>query len=177
MLPNKRSQTSPVHWNNSSLPEVFLGKGVLKICSKFTGELPCQSVISIKLQSNFIEITLQHECSPVNLLLIFRTSFYKNASGGLLLTEILFAKLNGDNLIPINSSRFFHYPDRFTSNLIYPTFLWKLYTITNPAFYKSLSNNIEISNFCLLFLPHGSPQLHFYLYAFIHTNQLIKHNK
>ena len=31
---------------------MFLRKGVLKICSKFTGEHPCQSVISIKLQSN-----------------------------------------------------------------------------------------------------------------------------
>ena len=29
--------------------EVFLGKGVLKICSKFTGEQPCQSATSIKL--------------------------------------------------------------------------------------------------------------------------------
>ena len=35
----------------SSRPEVFLGKVVLKICSKFTGERPCRSVISIKLQS------------------------------------------------------------------------------------------------------------------------------
>ena len=33
----------------SSPPEVFLGKGVLKICSKFTGEHPCRSLISIKL--------------------------------------------------------------------------------------------------------------------------------
>ena len=33
----------------SSHPEVFLEKGVLKICSKFTGEHPCRSVISIKL--------------------------------------------------------------------------------------------------------------------------------
>ena len=32
----------------SSRPEVFLGKGVLKIGSKFTGEHPCRSVISIK---------------------------------------------------------------------------------------------------------------------------------
>ena len=35
-----------------SLPDVFLGKGVLKICSKFTGKHPCQSAISINLQSN-----------------------------------------------------------------------------------------------------------------------------
>ena len=38
----------------------------------------CQSVISIKLQSNFIEITLCHGCFPVNLLHIFRTPFLKN---------------------------------------------------------------------------------------------------
>ena len=36
----------------SSRPEVFLGKGVLKICSKFTGEHPCRSTISITLQSH-----------------------------------------------------------------------------------------------------------------------------
>ena len=36
--------------DRSSPPEVFLGKGVLKICSKFTGEHPCRTVISIKLQ-------------------------------------------------------------------------------------------------------------------------------
>ena len=35
----------------SSHPEMFLEKGVLKICSKFTGEHPCRSVTSIKLQS------------------------------------------------------------------------------------------------------------------------------
>ena len=77
--------------------EVSLGKGVLKICRKFTGEQLCRSaisiklqhsrrsVISLKLQSNFIEITLRHGCSPVNLLHIFRTSFPKNSSGGLLM--------------------------------------------------------------------------------------------
>ena len=48
------------------------GKGVLEIWSKFAGEHPCRSVISIKLKSNLIEIILQHGCSPVNLLHIFR---------------------------------------------------------------------------------------------------------
>ena len=43
----------------SSHPDVFLGKGVLKICSKFTDEYPCRSAISIKLQSNFSEIAKQ----------------------------------------------------------------------------------------------------------------------
>ena len=70
--------------NRSSPPEVFLVKGVLKICSKFTGEYSCRSVISIKLQSNFIEITLQHGCSPVYLLHIFRILFPKNTSEWLL---------------------------------------------------------------------------------------------
>ena len=64
---------------------MFLGKGVLKIRSKFTREHPCGSLISIKLQSNFIEITLRYGFSPVNLMHIFRTSFLKNTSGWLLL--------------------------------------------------------------------------------------------
>ena len=34
---------------SSSHPEVFLGKSVLKIHSKFTEEHPCRSAISIKL--------------------------------------------------------------------------------------------------------------------------------
>ena len=76
----------------SSCPEVFLGKGVLNIrskftgehpsrtvisikllCSKFTGEHPSGSAISIKLLYKFIEITLRLGCSPVNLLYILRT--------------------------------------------------------------------------------------------------------
>ena len=64
-------------------------KCVLKICRKFTGENPCRSVVSIKLQSNFIEITLRHGCSPVNLLHIFRTPFAKNTSGRQLLISYL----------------------------------------------------------------------------------------
>ena len=69
----------------NSRPEVFLEKGVLEICSKFKGEHLCLSVISIKFQSNFIEITLRHGCFPVNLLHVFRIPFPKNTSGRLLL--------------------------------------------------------------------------------------------
>ena len=54
-------------------------------CSKFTGEHPRRSVISINMQINFIEIALWHGYSPVNLLHILRTPFLKNFSGGLLL--------------------------------------------------------------------------------------------
>ena len=94
----------------SSRPEVYLRKGVLKICSKFTGEHPCRGVISIKLlctkaptvqcginpfssclardimtDVEIIEIALRHGCSPVILLHIFRTPFFKNTYGRLLL--------------------------------------------------------------------------------------------
>ena len=43
------------------------------------------SVISIKLQGNFIEITLRHGGSPVNVMHIFRTLFPKKICGRLLL--------------------------------------------------------------------------------------------
>ena len=72
---------------------MFLGKGVPKIFSKFTGEHPCRSAISVKLQNSFIEITLLHGCSPVNLLHISRTSFPKNTSGRLLLIKIFDYKI------------------------------------------------------------------------------------
>ena len=47
-------QYKPDKVSRSSSPEVFLGKDVMNICSKFTGEHPCRTAISIKLQSNFI---------------------------------------------------------------------------------------------------------------------------
>ena len=49
------------------------------------------------LLCNFIEITLRHGRSPVNLLHIFRTLFSKNISRGLLLFYIktLLEKLRG----------------------------------------------------------------------------------
>ena len=65
-------------------------KDLLKICNKFTGEHQRRNVISIKLQSNFIEIALRHGFSPVNLLQIFRTPFLENTSERLLLPIALF---------------------------------------------------------------------------------------
>ena len=64
---------------------MVLGKGVLKVCSKFIEEDPFRNVNSMKLLCNFIEIALRHGCSPVNLLHIFRTPFSKNTSEQLLL--------------------------------------------------------------------------------------------
>ena len=70
-------------------PRCFLGKGILKISSKFTEEHPCRRAISIKLLCIFLETTLRHGFSPINLMHIFRIPFLKNTSGWLLLHLIV----------------------------------------------------------------------------------------
>ena len=90
--PNLNTFWEKLYNYRSCRPEVLLGKDVLKICSKFTGQHPCQSAISIKLQNNFIEIALRHGCSVVNLLHILRTSFPKNSSGWLFLKIVQLKK-------------------------------------------------------------------------------------
>ena len=69
---------------------MLLGKGVLKICSKFTGEHPCRIAISIKLQSKatLLNSHISIGCLSVNLLLIFKTPFFKKTTGRLLLLAI-----------------------------------------------------------------------------------------
>ena len=52
---------------------------------------PCVAVISIKLESSFVEIALLHGFSPVDLLHDFRIIFLEEHSGGL--------PLNTDNFI------------------------------------------------------------------------------
>ena len=74
----------------SSRPKFFLRKGMLKICTKFTGEHPCRSVISIKLLCIFFEIARRYGFSLVNLLHNIRTPFPKNNSGRLLLNIVIF---------------------------------------------------------------------------------------
>ena len=64
----------------SSRSELFLGKGVLKICSQFTGENRCRSA-----SSHFeVGVTLRHGCSPESLLHILRAPFPISTSGWLL---------------------------------------------------------------------------------------------
>ena len=55
---------------------MFLGKVVLKICNKFTGEHPCRSAISIKVHCNFIEITLRRGCSPGCFYITMKINVY-----------------------------------------------------------------------------------------------------
>ena len=90
----------------SSYPEVFLRKGVLKICCKFTGEHPCHSAISKNLLCNVIEIALRHRCSPVNLPHIFRTPFPWNTLGWLLL-KVPFTWWGKPNLLLLWALSFF----------------------------------------------------------------------
>ena len=110
---------------------MFLGKGVLKICIRFTGEQRCRNVISKKLLCNFIEITLRHGYSPVNLLQIFRKTFLKNTYGGLLLWYIApcylwFADTKSKNPARIRISRSklitFVHPIVKTFHFIYQVF-------------------------------------------------------
>ena len=83
-----------------------------------SGEHLCRSVISIKLQSSFIEITLRHKCSTVKLLHIFRTSFFKNTSGWLLLLIIyknwhllaINAQQSSSGLLPKHWFKFSYFP-------------------------------------------------------------------
>ena len=76
-------------------PKGVLKKVVLKMCSKFTGEHPCRSVI-----------TLRQRCSPVNLLHIFRTPFTKNTSGWLPLYLKGELHSNSRNLTFVNKLQF-----------------------------------------------------------------------
>ena len=64
----------------------------MKICSKFAEDHP--GLISIKLQINFIEITLRHECSSVSLLDILGTPFTKNTPAWILLVLNIFHYFN-----------------------------------------------------------------------------------
>ena len=49
-----------------------LGKGVLKLCSKFSGEYRCLKVIY-----NFIEITFWNGCSPANFCIEMEEDLWK----------------------------------------------------------------------------------------------------
>ena len=96
----------------------FLRKGALKICSKFTGQNPCESAISVKLLCNFTQITLWHGCSPVNLLYIWRTPFSKNTSRRLLL-GFLEKKSNCCTIHKHNKAIFVMYPQQVSYTYSY----------------------------------------------------------
>ena len=117
--------------SRSSRPKVFLRKVVLKIWTKFTGEHPCRSVISIKLQSNFTEIVLRYGCSPLNLLHIFSKPFIKNTSGWLLLNFSYFLM---DPLEPYFSKKFTLSFDDVYPNMVGEFLKFKVFRLLENAF-------------------------------------------
>ena len=78
------NQITELHVNGSTM--IVKITFILDLYSKFTGEHPCKSVISIKLKATLLKSL--HGCSSVNLLHIFRIPFPKNIFGGLLLSVI-----------------------------------------------------------------------------------------
>ena len=62
-----------------------------KVFWKYVTNLQKNTHVEVRSQefSNFIEISLCHGCSPVNLLHVFGTPFPENTSGGLLLKWII----------------------------------------------------------------------------------------
>ena len=84
-------------WNLFALVYLSLILNQLFLCVTF--QYPSEPAIhhiekrwSENMHSNFIKIVLRHGCSPVNLLHIFRTSFFKSNSGRLLLTPEIIKK-------------------------------------------------------------------------------------
>ena len=112
-----------------------------------------QSLISIRLLWNFIEITLEYGCSPVNLLLIFRTPFHRNTSGELLLSIYIFPQkfsmvskfLNCELIWKLN---------QFSTNF---PLLYSLKTSKNPMFsdvFKGYRSGTLVENGLVDILNH-----------------------
>ena len=70
-----RGNTECVQIDSVSEAEMFLGKSVIKTCSKFTEEHPRRRVILIMLICNFIEITLQLGCFFCKFAAYFQNTF------------------------------------------------------------------------------------------------------
>ena len=94
---------------------------------------------------NFIEITLRHGCSPVNLLHIFKRPFLKNTSGRLLLLLLRFNRLR-------HSSSWFlyHLPGKQTwTNSV--KYFWN----EMPSFSVAIDSMISSVKSCHIFSLFG----------------------
>ena len=85
---NERNFIADYYFNYKKHPS----RGVLKKrCFENMQQIYRRTPMPKCMQSNSIEITFRHGCSPVNLLHIFRTLLLRNTSGQLLLTITIFA--------------------------------------------------------------------------------------
>ena len=145
-------------WLQKQSPGGVLIKRCYENISKFTEEHSCRSVISIKLLSSFVEIALQHECSPVNLLHVFRTPFYKSTSGWLFLwllrlfaisiTSTAFSKHSGQ-LFPRNLFLELHqgqlnWKQRVSGSKLYMLWIWPYPVSKKELFLKLALPNKQI---------------------------------
>ena len=121
----------------SSHPEVFLRKAVLKICSKFTGEHPCWSAISIKLQN---------ECQfLVNLKRCFMrkggTKFFEKVFFKTFLTESALLKIYSRNFVN-HWHIFWKFTEILTLNI---AFIWLYdHSLNWSVLIKSFMTNVSV---------------------------------
>ena len=108
-----------------------------KICNNFTGEHHFQSVISIKLLCNFIEIALWHGWSRENLLHIFTAPFNKNNSGRLLLLSWEMVVFRTLSKIKECGKHFGVFSPRYFRNHIWMEHLTQRWIKLKPLFSKS----------------------------------------
>ena len=117
------------------------------------------------LQNNFIEISLQHGCFPVNLLHIFRTPFYKNTYGRLLLQKApppsqIFDKIQNAPLLNIyNIYTYICYIYIYILYVIYMHYIYTYY-INIHIYLGFLSGGINSNSFVPL--PNASRILRHY---------------
>ena len=95
-------------YDRSSHSEMFLGKGVLRICNKFTGEHPCQNAVSIKSLCNTSRGCFCYEYNEENI--VKEKSYFqgstKSSCIGLFLSDF---PLSFQNTFPVKSGVFdFH---------------------------------------------------------------------
>ena len=101
-----------------------------KVFRKYVANL--QEDTHAEVQSNFIEITLRHGCSPVNLLHIFKTPFPRNTSGWLLL--FFFSTLN--------------YANKKYQNVFFPTTWLTSFYKSIKWQYKKDTRTVRQENYC-----------------------------
>ena len=126
----------------TSRPEVFFTKRCSENFHQFYRRTPIQSVILINLQSIFIEITLWHGCSSVNLLYLFRTLFLRIPLDGLFHQSFLLIKfwhLGSKNFLAWESNSYKGYTQRNLLSVLFKFLLGIGHSI-NSKFTKLIIN-------------------------------------
>ena len=119
-------------------------------------------MISIKLQSNLVEIALSHGHSPVNLLNIFRISFSKNIPGWLFLKIIISARRILSSVLQekllVKFPRQYHAPmkitfadnqHKFDSRTTSFLLKWFLNSSSNLLYYRLVSKFLKFKSIIL----------------------------